>query len=237
MRKLVAGRFLKEGFGAAAADALARVAEQPAPTIGCLCAYVVGPRALRWTARRGGGRSPTTESPPCLERWTLDGAFARRWPTPSILSSSTCRSEERTNSAISTHSGWVSAPITGRTGLTTRAQRAAGSLRPGQACVSTRACFTLVWDEHQVRSTGLRVTPAPAGRSRCPRENRSTLSVVVPSGRAATRLRDARSGEGAVAPRQRRQLRPRLRVVRRSSQRLEVLARRRCSLQAKGAAR
>src|SRR5215216_5378830 len=61
--------------------------------------------------------------------------------------------------------------------------------------------------------------------------------LVVPSGRAATRLRDARSGEGAVAPRQRRQLRPRLRVVRRSSQRLEVLARRRCSLQAKGAAR
>ena len=52
-----------------------------------------------------------------IARATGSGRWmCRRWPTPSIVHSSTCGSDERRKSATSTHSGWVSAAEHGQHG-------------------------------------------------------------------------------------------------------------------------
>ena len=56
---------------------------------------------------------------------------------PLDVHSSTCGSEERRNPAISTHSGWVSAPITDRTGLRMAAACSGPNVHPATAGSST----------------------------------------------------------------------------------------------------
>src|ERR687897_1932312 len=76
--------------------------------------------------------------------------ICRRWPTLSIVRSSTWGSEERRNSAISSHSGWVFAPITDRTGVRMAAACSgpnvhsvrAGSSTPKKVSTSLIDCVT-----------------------------------------------------------------------------------------------
>ena len=70
---------------------------------------------VAWRSRRRSGFGSGTL--PAPGRPARDAGSAADVRPLSIVRSSTCGSERRRNSAISTHSGWVSAPITDRTGL------------------------------------------------------------------------------------------------------------------------
>src|SRR5919108_261132 len=78
------------------------------------------------------------------------GWMCRRWPTASILHSSTCGNELRRNSATSTQRGWVSAPSTDSTGRSMVAACSAsnshrvraGSSIPKKVSASSTGCAT-----------------------------------------------------------------------------------------------
>src|SRR3954465_848574 len=111
--------------------------------------------------------------------------MCRRWPTLPIVHCSTYGSEERRNPAISTHSGWVSAPMTERTGLRMAAacsgpnvhSATAGSSTPKKVSASLMDCATTPG----ICSSSEGSTCFPIEAARGSHEHGESARVIAPS--------------------------------------------------------
>ena len=131
--------------------------------------------------------------------------MCRRWPTPSIVRSSTCGTDERRNAATSTNSGSVSVPSTDSTGQRMAAacsgpnahSAMAGSSTPKRVSASLTACATA--PGHPLLEHGPARCPVQAGRGA--QEQRPRSLVVAPSHTPRTRVRPAGAPPRRWAPR------------------------------------